>query len=273
MGFDEAAVAMRGALRAATGRDPSREALALALGKSALETGRWKSLYNWNWGNIRPSKGDAGLYTCFPICNEIERDGKLHWYTPQGEVVSRANLTVIGQRYEAPPGHPASRFKAWENAFDGAEAYVTFVAGGRYAAAWQRLLAGDAAGYSKALKAAGYYTADEALYTKGVVNLQREFLGKLGGLNPEPADLRDTDPAPPPSASERPTLRNGSEGPYVVELQQLLNLANRGIPALLADGKFGPKTESVLRAYQRARPLAPDGVCGKFTWASLLGGK
>jgi hypothetical protein len=200
MSFEEAAGAMLSALRTTMGAEPSRETLALALGKSALECGRWKSLYNWNWGNIRPSKNGVGFYTCFPICNEIEKDGKLHWYAPQGEVVSRTNLTVIGKRYEAPPGHPASRFKAWENAFEGAEAYCRFVAGGRYAAAWQRLLAADAVGFVAALKKAGYMTADEKPYRDAVVSLQREFIGKLNGRNPEPASVPP--PAPPVADSD-----------------------------------------------------------------------
>jgi hypothetical protein len=190
--FDEASAALSAALQdKLAGTAPTREALALACAKSALETARWRSIYNSNFGNIRPTATQGGMYTCFPICNEIEHDGKLHWYAPQGEVVSRTNLTVIGKRYEVPPGHPASRFVAYANRFDGAFSYADFVAGGRYATAWQKLLLGDAVGYVHALKVAGYFTAPESDYARGVVSLQKEFLGKLAGQNPETFDPPD----------------------------------------------------------------------------------
>ncbi len=200
--FDEAAGAMDAALGLKLGKEPPREVLALALGKTALETGRWRSMYNFNFGNIRPRANGDDLYTCFPLCNEVEKDKKVHWYAPEGEVVSRANRTVIGKRYETPPGHPASRFRAWENASEAATAYVDFVAGGRYASAWQRLLAGDAAGYATELRRKGYYTAPLAVYLQEVVSLQREFIGKLARRSLVP--VSDTIPAPPPTPPPPP---------------------------------------------------------------------
>jgi hypothetical protein len=199
MSLDEAAAAMAAGLRDHLKAPPSREVLALALAKSALECGRWRYCRNWNLGNIRPRKTEGGMYTCFPICNEIESDGKVHWYAPTGEVRSGTDLTVIKDPWAAPPavgrdggvGHPASRFRAYANRFDGAFAYCDFVASGRYAAAWAKLLTGDAVGFVAALKRAGYMTADEAPYRTAVVSLQKEFLGKLSGQNPETFDPPD----------------------------------------------------------------------------------
>jgi hypothetical protein len=196
--FDMAAECFRSALRSQLGKDPTRETLALALAKSALECGRWKYCRNWNLGNIRPKASGGGMYTCFPICNELE-GGKVVWYAPTGVVRSNTDLTVIREPWAAPPavgkdggvGHPGSRFAAYANHFDGAYSYVDFVSGGRYAAAWQLLLAGDAAGYVHALKLRGYFTADETEYRKSVVSIQKEFIGRLAGQNPETHEPED----------------------------------------------------------------------------------
>lgn len=57
------------------------------------------------------------------------------------------------------------------------------------------------------------------------------------------------------------TLRRGDEGPLVVKLQEKL-----GVEAI---GKFGPKTEAALKAWQAANGLTADGIAGPFTLAKL----
>jgi putative chitinase len=57
------------------------------------------------------------------------------------------------------------------------------------------------------------------------------------------------------------TLRRGDEGPLVVKLQEKL-----GVEAI---GKFGPKTEAALIAWQKANGLQADGIAGPFTLAKL----
>lgn len=178
--FEEAAEAMEQALyNVLPGGTVPRTVLALALSKSALETGRWKKIHCNNWGNVKAGTTYRGMYTAF-LLNEI-LNGKIVWFAPEGQLAGGPGTALVGQRWEVPPGHPQTRMRAYANRFDGAYSYVEFVAGGRYAKAWQELLKGNPAGYSKALKAAGYYTADEALYTKGVVGLFNEFEGKLAG--------------------------------------------------------------------------------------------
>jgi peptidoglycan hydrolase-like protein with peptidoglycan-binding domain len=59
----------------------------------------------------------------------------------------------------------------------------------------------------------------------------------------------------------RQTLRRGMNHELVKTLQQLLGI--------VADGNFGPKTESALRAWQRAQKIVPDGICGPKTWLAL----
>ena len=64
-----------------------------------------------------------------------------------------------------------------------------------------------------------------------------------------------------------PTLRRGSEGDEVEELQALLN-AKYGAN-LEIDGKFGAKTEAAVKAFQQAKGLAADGVVGPKTRKAL----
>jgi peptidoglycan L-alanyl-D-glutamate endopeptidase CwlK len=62
-------------------------------------------------------------------------------------------------------------------------------------------------------------------------------------------------------------LRRGSEGEPVERLQGLLR--GQGFSPGLTDRRFGPATEAALRAFQRARGLLADGVCGPESWAAL----
>ncbi len=63
-----------------------------------------------------------------------------------------------------------------------------------------------------------------------------------------------------------PLLKRGSEGPAVSRLQRLLTKA--GFPCA-QDGKFGPDTESQVKAFQASKGIAVDGVVGPQTWAAL----
>jgi peptidoglycan hydrolase-like protein with peptidoglycan-binding domain len=63
------------------------------------------------------------------------------------------------------------------------------------------------------------------------------------------------------------TLRRGSRGPSVEILQTKLNDA--GFGPLKVDGIFGPLTQKSVRAFQREKRLAPDGVVGRKTWGKL----
>lgn len=65
------------------------------------------------------------------------------------------------------------------------------------------------------------------------------------------------------STSVTETLRRGSNGPSVVQLQKALGVT--------ADGSFGPGTESALKAWQAKNGLTADGVAGPKTLSKLLG--
>lgn len=56
-------------------------------------------------------------------------------------------------------------------------------------------------------------------------------------------------------------VRLGSEGAWVVKLQDALKIE--------ADGKFGPKTEATLKAFQETHGLEPDGIAERNTYRAL----
>ena len=58
-------------------------------------------------------------------------------------------------------------------------------------------------------------------------------------------------------------LKLGSEGEDVKKLQTKL-----GVDPI---GKFGPKTEAAVKAWQSANGLTPDGVVGNNSWLKLFG--
>jgi hypothetical protein len=66
------------------------------------------------------------------------------------------------------------------------------------------------------------------------------------------------------------TLRLGSFGPEVKQLQEFLNLLPTLLPRLLPDGRFGPKTHGRTMEFQKKSFLVPDGIVGPFTWAKLF---
>lgn len=192
MTFDEAEDCMSWALKEHIKAIPAPEVLALALAKTALETGRWTSLWNGNWGNVKASPNYEGMYTCITLNECLKRNGKLVtvWFAPEGELSANPAKggKLIGTPLKVPEGHPQTRMRAYANNYDGVDNYVSFVATGRYSKAWQALLTGNAVSYIHELKVAGYFTAPEATYVKTVAALQHEFLGKI---NKTPVDMAE----------------------------------------------------------------------------------
>ena len=67
----------------------------------------------------------------------------------------------------------------------------------------------------------------------------------------------------------KPTLRRGSKGEPVAELQRALLARGFELPKYGADGSFGAETEAAVKRFQQASGLTADGVCGPMTWAAL----
>jgi N-acetylmuramoyl-L-alanine amidase len=84
--------------------------------------------------------------------------------------------------------------------------------------------------------------------------------GLIGNVSEQPVSGN-------PITVNKPTLRIGDRGQYVVELQNKLNSLNINVGK--ADGIFGTKTQQGVIAFQKARNLVPDGIVGVKTWTEL----
>ena len=65
----------------------------------------------------------------------------------------------------------------------------------------------------------------------------------------------------------RATLRSGSGGDAVRELQEILK--EMGFDPGIVDGKFGQKTREAVMAFQAAFGLTADGIVGGVTWSEI----
>jgi len=65
------------------------------------------------------------------------------------------------------------------------------------------------------------------------------------------------------------TLKTGSTGPDVTQLQQLLNTRLSPSPSLKVSGTFDEETMKAVKRFQQEKGLGTDGVVGGKTWAAL----
>ena len=80
-------------------------------------------------------------------------------------------------------------------------------------------------------------------------------------------DRRYGTPACPNTTAGYPTIRRGSRSTYVLILQDALNALGYTTGSL--DGIFGARTETALKAAQRAFGLTADGICGCQSWKKI----
>jgi peptidoglycan hydrolase-like protein with peptidoglycan-binding domain len=64
-----------------------------------------------------------------------------------------------------------------------------------------------------------------------------------------------------------PTLKKGSKGQAVKDLQEALNAL--GFAAGKVDGVFGAATEQAVRAFQGSVGIDVDGIAGRVTWINI----
>ena len=143
-------------------------------------------------------------------------------------------------------------FRAYSSMADGVRGYYDFIATKRY----QNLKsATNYKEYAQILKADGYATS--STYVTTLCSTVTKY-----GLT-----AWDKSYTPPKTEAAYPTLRKGSKGGYVKELQTILNY-NYGAH-LSVDGVFGPLTQIAVISFQKLRGLVADGIVGPKTWAEL----
>ena len=142
----QAADALEAAWQGSMGRPPSQRTLSILVGQWAHETGRGSAMLNYNFGGLKGS-GPSGASTVYAT----------HEGFGPSEVQTR------------------DRFRAYDSAQQGAGDYLSLLQR-RYPDAVQAAEHGDAVGFVQALKSGGYFTGDEAAYTKSVAALAQRAL-------------------------------------------------------------------------------------------------
>ena len=103
------------------------------------------------------------------------------------------------------------------------------------------------------------------------------YWGRLKGVDYS-GSAQAAEPAKPAEPAEdsengtkwRPTIRKGSKGAVVKELQEMLKKLGYNLGICGVDGDYGTATDAAVRAFQREHPpLVVDGVCGPMTWDAL----
>jgi peptidoglycan hydrolase-like protein with peptidoglycan-binding domain len=71
-----------------------------------------------------------------------------------------------------------------------------------------------------------------------------------------------------------PVLRQGQPAPGPLSQEPIRTLQyllrQHGHTKVAVDGKFGPITAEAVKAFQKAKGLAADGIVGNQTWPALL---
>ncbi|MFZ5894671.1 MAG: hypothetical protein ACOY0T_26650 [Myxococcota bacterium] len=160
-----------------TGKQPTDAVGALLLAQSALETGNWQKIHNYNFGNIK-ARADYPQVVQFR-CSEV--------------------LNGVEQFFDPPDPH--CNFRAYSNATDGAVDYLKVLHS--QPQWWQGLHTGDPSAYVDALATPPkYFTANPATYKRTLTALFNQFrplaTAVLRSRQPA-ASVNPVTPVPPPA--------------------------------------------------------------------------
>ncbi|MEP6534936.1 MAG: hypothetical protein ABJF23_06450 [Bryobacteraceae bacterium] len=155
------------------------------------ETASGRFCFNWNLGNVKSGPDDTHMYlhnvwecdTDAGALAQVAKSGGLAHVATAEEIKQRGwnctNAVVVFQ-----PPHAQCRFRAYASLADGAQKWL----GHHKSIALKNpgflpsLNTGDTAAVAHALKLAGYYTAPEADYAKGMAAQKKKIDAELGPI-------------------------------------------------------------------------------------------
>lgn len=150
------------ALERTQGARPDPALVDVLTAHASLETASGARMYNYNFGGIKGRAPSGGTAVC-----------KTH------EVIGGREVAI------------RDGFRAYRSLDEGALDYVKLMQG-RFGAALPAAARGDIAGFAHALKKAGYYTAAEADYARGLAALAGRSAGAPGPAHAPPVGLAPT---------------------------------------------------------------------------------
>ncbi|HKY34668.1 MAG TPA: hypothetical protein VJN18_01905 [Polyangiaceae bacterium] len=190
---EEATRALLTAYKQLTGALPSTAVLALLVAQSAFETGHWKSLHHFNFGNAKAGPGYP-LITQFR-CSEVDAQGVEHFYDPP---------------------HPQCNFRAYSDAAAGALDYLKVLRNRPHW--WSGLHTADPGAFVDALATAPkYFTGNVGIYKRSIISLFKSFfplaevaLAMAAAMPAVPVPVVPVVPAPSSSSASSPPASSGA---------------------------------------------------------------
>lgn len=234
----DAAGALERAWTRRHGAPPSRETLSLLTAQWSHETGRGRSMYNYNFAGIKGAS-PAGHTTMLR--------------TREGSGATERHIT--------------DGFRAYASADDGADDYLGLLER-RYGGALDAAKQGDAAGFVHSLKQKGYFTGDELAYARSVSKLAGRVLNEGPSSNvPESASAGGLplDTLAPTGNTARAAGRGQLEGQWLPEQWQLAQrqqwqAGSAGVDAPPAAGAASLATFTALDAQLLADELSRSAL-------------
>jgi flagellum-specific peptidoglycan hydrolase FlgJ len=160
-----------------TGSTPDRKIIHILHAQSALETGHWKAVMNYNLGGAK-KHGDCD-WTYFTTTERLSHPAadKLLATSKPGDVTvlkvddKFKTLRVSGKQ-------SMNCFASWEDLDTAARDHVALLFR-RFPKAVEAAKKGDATAYVRELKKAGYFTGSEEEYSKVVNSIAKSYTKKL----------------------------------------------------------------------------------------------
>ena len=189
---EQAARALTAAYQQLTGALPTSGVTALLLAQSALETGNWQKIHNFNFGNAKAGV-DYPLIVQFR-CSEVDEHGAEHFFDPPD---------------------PHCNFRAYTDAASGALDYLKVLH--NRPSWWQALHTESPSTFVDALATPPkYFTANPETYKRTLTTLFEAFRPLAVAVLAAPAAPRPPIAPPPPVVeppSSSPSPPSASSGP------------------------------------------------------------
>lgn len=174
-------VSLAGAWQILTGSIPDRKIIHILHAQSALETGHWKSISNYNLGGAK-KHGECD-WTYFTTTERFP-DATAQKYVASSKPGSEVSVLKQGDGWTTlkfSGKQQMNCFASWETLDDAAKDHLALLFR-RFPKAVEKAKAGDAIGYVRELKKGGYFTASEEEYAKIVNSIAKSYEKKLAGV-------------------------------------------------------------------------------------------